>query len=260
MRAVLLCDFREGRANQSVANTHVSTGAQLIKHLHERNVPCIYTALPSGDYAWASLPPAAFASLRLGGAEPHVKVRLDHPALDALLMLGVVAERKSVSDLVGSLIDGRFENQKATMLALRRPGDPPPHYILEENSEAVMDYKNAGQTDHSYTPPIVRGALLYARGATLGQGFAVLRTRSIVETAAVLAAQLPLMQARAAAAGAAAAAAAAGGGGALRSFRGWCEAARAVVGGRVEDDEGGVEDVSTLEARVFCCEEGEGGV
>jgi ERCC4-type nuclease len=245
MRAVLLVDFREGRGAVEKA-TKTSTGSTLESELFAAGVPVMYTALPIGDYLWAAAPEADIASLQLR-TQKHVKVPKVSPILNNLRLLGVAAERKAVSDLVSSLVDGRFDKQKAALCATARRGDTL-LYILEENALMVENFAMKGTVNSEYTEAMVRSALLFARATTLLQGFTVLRTSSIVGTARALAAQLPVMERRAAGLGP--------GGRSLRSL--FEDAASLAGGGGGGGGDEGIEDVSPLFARVFG-EEG-GGV
>jgi ERCC4-type nuclease len=237
MRAVLLCDFREGRASLAERGP-ASAGRVLLNTFFDRKVPCIYTHLPVGDYLWGAMPEDEIARLALR-TKAHVFVQKEHKALDSVVLLGPAAERKATSDCISSLIDGRFERQKGAMLRLARPRDAL-IYVLEENTLAYEDFRRGGRIDAEFTEDVVRRTLLYARAATLAQGFSVLRTRSIEETARAFAAQLPLMEARAGAL--------AGGG---RRLRDMFKDAEQGGAGSDEGGEGGIEDLSQLVARVF---------
>jgi hypothetical protein len=56
MRAVLLCDFREGRTSFARSKqSSVSTGQQLLDELHKGTVPSLWVSLPSCDYRRPSI-------------------------------------------------------------------------------------------------------------------------------------------------------------------------------------------------------------
>ncbi|XP_074861173.1 structure-specific endonuclease subunit MUS81 isoform X2 [Carettochelys insculpta] len=113
---ILLCvDFTE---------TLGGTGARkqdLLAELHRNAVPFDVRKLHVGDFMWV-------ARERVQPCPGQL-----HPPPARELALDYVVERKRMADLCGSIIDGRFREQK---FRLRRCGLRHPIYLLEESGSA----------------------------------------------------------------------------------------------------------------------------
>ncbi|CAM4587497.1 structure-specific endonuclease subunit MUS81 isoform X3 [Caretta caretta] len=131
----------------------------LMAELHRNAVPFDVRKLHVGDFMWV-----ARERVQPRPGQLHLP-----PAQE--LALDYVVERKRMADLCGSIIDGRFREQK---FRLRRCGLRHPIYLLEES----------GSTQHLSLP---ESTLQQAATSTqVVDGFFVKRTRDLRESAAYL--------------------------------------------------------------------------
>eukprot|EP01031_Cornospumella_fuschlensis_P028077 gene28077-33904_t len=156
---VLLVDKRE--------RVHATVISSLLAH----RVKCELSVLSVGDFLWVARPPAApqLAAAAATGAL-LLPADIDHRTV----VLDTIAERKELQDLVGSVLDGRYQEQKTRLSSV-----PLPHcfYIVEAEYMVVNPYTQ------QHMPAMSIDAVKTAMACTyLQDKMHVLRTRGAEHT------------------------------------------------------------------------------
>uniref|UniRef100_A0A8C6Y984 Crossover junction endonuclease MUS81 n=1 Tax=Naja naja TaxID=35670 RepID=A0A8C6Y984_NAJNA len=151
---VILCvDFIETTGGPA------SRKQELVRELQRHNVPFSIRKLHVGDFLWVAKERGP------RGAE------LLPPTTARELVLDYVVERKRMPDLCGSIIDGRFREQK---FRLRQCGLAHPIYLVEDANSA----QHLSLPEKTLQQAIINTQVI--------DGFFVKRTRDIRESAAYL--------------------------------------------------------------------------
>eukprot|EP01031_Cornospumella_fuschlensis_P026769 gene26769-32347_t len=102
----------------------------IIASLLAEKVKCELRTLAVGDFLWVARPSAATATSTRPIGSPGT-------ADDSIFVLDCIAERKTIADLVSSVLDGRYKEQKSRLASL-----PIPHcfYIVEAEYMAVNPF------------------------------------------------------------------------------------------------------------------------
>eukprot|EP01031_Cornospumella_fuschlensis_P027038 gene27038-32671_t len=102
----------------------------IISSLLAEKVKCELRTLAVGDFLWVARPSAATAA-----CTPPISS--SGTAEDSIYVLDCIAERKTIADLVSSVLDGRYKEQKSRLASL-----PIPHcfYIVEAEYMAVNPF------------------------------------------------------------------------------------------------------------------------
>ncbi|XP_070622439.1 crossover junction endonuclease MUS81 isoform X2 [Erythrolamprus reginae] len=149
---VILCvDFIETTGGPA------SRKQELVRELQRHNVPFSIRKLHVGDFLWVARE-----------RSPHVAEQL----LPTELVLDYVVERKRMPDLCGSIIDGRFREQK---FRLRQCGLSHPIYLVEDSANSAQHLSLPEKT--------LQQAITNTQ---VVDGFFVKRTSDIRESAAYL--------------------------------------------------------------------------
>ncbi|KAM6435047.1 crossover junction endonuclease MUS81 isoform 1-T1 [Liasis olivaceus] len=151
---IILCvDFIETTGGPT------SRKQDLVSELQRHNVPFSIRKLHVGDFLWVARERAPLAAGQL------------QPTSVRELVLDYVVERKRMPDLCGSIIDGRFREQK---FRLRQCGISHPIYLVEDSGSA----QHLSLPEKTLHQAIVNTQVI--------DGFFVKRTRDIRESAAYL--------------------------------------------------------------------------
>ncbi|XP_025024693.1 crossover junction endonuclease MUS81 isoform X2 [Python bivittatus] len=151
---IILCvDFIETTGGPT------SRKQDLVSELQRHNVPFSIRKLHVGDFLWVARERAPLAAEHL------------QPTSVRELVLDYVVERKRMPDLCGSIIDGRFREQK---FRLRQCGISHPIYLVEDSGSA----QHLSLPEKTLHQAIVNTQVI--------DGFFVKRTRDIRESAAYL--------------------------------------------------------------------------
>jgi hypothetical protein len=176
---VLLCDFIElGHTIKGVRDFDYSTGSLMKKALFASNIDIIHCKLDVGDYQWGLAPPALVEKCKGSFAK-----RSD---LGAVRLSGLLAERKSISDLHFSKreTDGRYVVQKQRMKAVaavleKRNVPTALFYIIEQNLNVVFNIYGDQRPLKDMTEQAVMQLAISARAECTAESFGVIHTTCV---------------------------------------------------------------------------------
>lgn len=164
---VLLVDTRE---STSGVDSNIKKTALMANLTQQLNVPVEMRALPAGDFAWIArekigkvnssqdkrssedrnefVPSTSQSSPMQRHFASTKNVKISSSKQRRELMLDYVVERKRVDDLVGSIVDGRFHEQKHR---LKASGIRKPIYLVESltKGEYLVAFRNLLQAVHN---------------------------------------------------------------------------------------------------------------
>lgn len=169
----------------------------VIDSLNAQNIAIESTGLPIGDFAWicrfkkpknillskhlhtllvsTSLGPRADCDIRNQGYEQDID-----------FMLPYIVERKTIPDMVASIIDGRYEDQKFRLL--RSPGIKCVIFLIEGSEENfIASYNNARKcTSRGLHYNAEDGVPSAIASTQLVNGFHILFSADVTQTAALI--------------------------------------------------------------------------